>query len=35
MSYSHLTTEERYTIEKLNSRGEGVRAMAEALERAP
>jgi IS30 family transposase len=35
MNYSHLTTEERYTIEKLNSRGESIRAIAEALERAP
>ena len=35
MNYSHLTTEERYTIEKLNSRGESIQGIAEALERAP
>jgi len=33
MNYNHLTTEERYTIEKLKSIGYGPRAIARALKR--
>jgi transposase, IS30 family len=33
MKYGHLTTEERYTIEKLKSMGYGIRAIARALRR--
>jgi IS30 family transposase len=33
MSYSHLTTKERYTIELLKARGESIAAIAATLER--
>lgn len=35
MSHNHLTTEERYTIEKLKSMGYGIRAIARVLQRDP